>query len=187
MADAVTEISLDALHDAIVAAVAAAFPSLQTVEFYRPDRKAMRLPGCLLEIEEFDGAPDLDPGTGQLAMMARFQARFVLGFKTPGVQLEARKLATAFAAWLHKLSRWPDPARPGKKLPTGPAEIIGAYPDSFSPELDEYEVWRVEWQQAIHLGESEWKYDGVVPTTVFVGIAPETGLPNIDKYRQLIP
>jgi hypothetical protein len=180
MADAVTEITLDALHAAIETAIKAAFPDLQTVEFYRDDRgDHIPVPACLLELTEFENTPTDDAGTGQIAMNARFEARFILGFKTPKVKLEARKLAAAFAAWL-KLRRWPG-------VPTDEAQVIGAYPDDFAPELDKYEVWRVEWQQLVFLGESAWKNDGVPVTTVFIGFAPNTGPEHIQDYVQLVP
>ncbi len=182
MANADTEVTLDQLHDAIVAAIQAQFPDLQTVEFYSDQRTdAMPKPACLLELAEMDAAPDIDPGTEQLAMQCRFEARLVIGFRTVKAKLEIRKLAGAFAAWLRKENqRW--------GLPVGPAEVIGCYQDDFVPDLDQYEVWRVEWVQVIHLGESVWKDDGTeVPTTVYLGQYPEIGLAHVDDYVQVYP
>lgn len=163
MADALTELDLGDLHDAIVAGISAQFPALQTVEFYREedDRKTpASMPACLLELTEFEKAgADPDPGTGQLAVMARFEARLIIGFRTPNAKREIRKLACAFASFVH-LRRW-------EGVVTGPGEVVGIYHDDFSPELDQYEVWRVEWAHVIHLGESVWKPDGsVAPTNV---------------------
>jgi hypothetical protein len=159
-----TEVTLDQVADAIVATIAAKFPDLH-VEAYRKDRRGLPVPACLVEMTGFD--PDeTDPGTGQLAVMATFEALFVIGFRQPGKnpKREVRKLAAAFAAFC-RLQRW------GCKI--GPAEVLGAHPDDFDPDLDQFDCWCVEWQQVIHLGETVWTNDGVQPTAVFVsGQAP---------------
>ena len=157
MADALTEIDLDILQDAIEADIAAAFPSFANVEFYSETRKGMPLPSCLLELSDFEDFNDPDPATGQQAVMARFEARFIIsGVKTKTAKRSIRKLAASFAAWL-RLRRWTNPSNPAKKLPTGPAQFLAAEPDPFHPEADQYECWRVEWQQVLHLGETVWK------------------------------
>lgn len=163
MADALTEIDLDALHDAIEAQIAAAFPVFQTVQFYREetDRKSLPKPACLLELVEFEtvGA-EPDPGTGQIPVYARFEAELVLGFRTTHAKRAIRKLAGSFAAFLH-LRRWTG-------VVTGPGEVVGCYKDDFSPELDQCVVWRVEWAHLVHLGQSVWKPgDEVTPTNVY--------------------
>jgi hypothetical protein len=128
-----------------------------------------------------EAAEAQDPGTEQIALVARFEARFILGFRTHEAQLEARKLAGAFAAYLRKHPRWPG-------VVTGPAEVIGCYRDEFDPELDQFEVWRVEWAHVIHLGgESVWAPEGITPTTVYLGVTPDIGPENLDKYVQISP
>ena len=173
-----TEITLDHLHDAIVAATTAQFPDLATVEFYREDRKGLPMPACLLELTDMEAAPDFDPGTDQLAVLATFEAQLVIGFRQPGksAKREIRKLAGAFAAWV-RLQRW--------GCPVGPAQVVGAFPDDFEPELDQFECWRVEWQQIIHLGETVWTNDGTTPTAVFVSQVPLVGAAHADEYDQV--
>jgi hypothetical protein len=181
MANAQTEVCLVELHAAMLDAIKAAFPDLQTVECYRDDRVTkVTTPACMLELTEMEAAEAQDPGTEQLAVVARFEARFILGFRTREAQLEARNLAAAFAAYLRKHPRWPG-------VVTGPAEVIGCYRDEFDPELDQYEVWRVEWAHVLHLGESVWAPEGITPTTVFLGVSPDTGAENLDKYVQIAP
>jgi hypothetical protein len=180
MADALTEIDLDDLHDAIETQIAAAFPTLQTVEFYREDRKTVVAPACLLELVEFETAgAEPDPGTGQLAMLARFEAELILGFRTANAKREARKLAANLAAFLH-LRRWTG-------IVTGPGEVVGCYKDDFAPELDQFEVWRVEWSHIIHLGQSVWVPDGsITPTTVYSrGTNPEGA--EFDEPEEVTP
>lgn len=182
--DANTNISLDVLHAAIVADIKAKFPDLATVEFYREDRKSLPMPACLLSLTEFEASPDDDPGTEQLAVMANFEAELLIGFKTLNAKQSIRLLAAQLAAWLHN-RRWDNPTGETIKLPTGPCMVAGAYPDDFQPELDKFEVWRVEWQQLVHLGETVWTNEGVTPTDVFMSPVPDVGLANEDKYVEV--
>jgi hypothetical protein len=175
-----TEISIQEVHARIVDAIKAAFPDLATVEFYREDRDALDTPACLLDMAEFEDAPEADPGTGQLAVRCRFEAELVLGFRTPQAKLSARVLAGALAQFIHK-----DLRRVVTRL--APPEGIHAYRSDFKPELDKYEVWTVEWREIMHLGESVWK-DGdadVTPTTVLFSYAPDIGTPHIEDYTEL--
>lgn len=185
-----THIDLEVLHSAIVADIKAAFPQLVTVEFYQDDpeaRKTLPIPACLLNISEMEADNDIDPGTEQLAVVATFEAHFIINsIRTPRAALAIRTLAAAFMAWLRK-RRWTNPENPAKKLPTGPANVVGGFPDDFTPEMDKYEVWRVEWQQVIHLGDSVWNDEGITPSTVFLGWHPEIGTGNEEDYEQVAP
>lgn len=176
MANANTEVSLDALHAAILAKITDKFPVFKTVDAYLEDRKALPTPAFLLEMSEFETGDADDPGTGQLAVYVRFEARLVVGFRTPRAKLEVRKMAAAVALFA-RLERWGTRA--------GPAEVIGAWPDDFGPELDQYECWRVEWRQEVHLGASVWKDEGITPASPLFSFAPDIGIPHRDKYKPL--
>lgn len=174
-----TEITFEQLQTTICAAIQAKFPDLQAVEFDREERTELPLPCCLLDLPEFEGEMKIDPGTGQLAAMAKFEAEFILGFRTPRARLSARTLAASFAAFIHQ-ARWPGGH-------CGPVEHIHAYKSDFKPELDQYEVWCVEWHQVVHLGTSVWHNDGSVPNIIFSGITPEIGTGNEGAYVQIEP
>lgn len=173
-----TAVDFDALNAAIVAGISGAFSTFQTVEFYRPDRTQLPLPAILLELAELETA-DTDPGTGQIAMVARFEARIILSFDTVNVKQEIRKIAASLAAFLN-LRRWPG-------VITDPATVIGCYEDDFSPELDRFEVWRVEWSHQFNVGTSVWVDSGITPTTVFLGYEPRVGEGNEGNYFQISP
>lgn len=175
MADEAQINILDALHDGIVARTRERFPALATVEAYRLDRKNLPVPACLVELTELEADADADPGTEQLAVTARFEARFVISFRQGGKnpKREVRKLAAAFAVFARH-QRW--------GCPVGAAEVLGCYPDDFDPELDQYECWRVEWQQTVRLGESVWVDDGVTPGEVLLAWAPEIGAAHEAGY-----
>ena len=174
MANAQTVTTLAAVHEGIVSAIREQFPSLKTVEAYRKNRESLPTPACLIELTEMEAEDGIDPGTGQLAVSARFDARLVLGFRQDSnPKLEVRRLAGALAAFAHQ-RRW--------GCPIGPANIIGCYPDDFDPELEQYECWRVEWRQTIHLGESVWTDGGLVPEP-YLAWAPEAGTGPEADYR----
>lgn len=179
MADADTTVTLDALHTVIAAQIAAAFPSFETVEFYRDDEDAaVPTPACLLEMTEADPQPDSDAGTGQWPVMLRFEARVVMPNRGPAVRLEIRKAATALAAWLN-LRRW------GSDAPSDECQVIACEKDEFAPNVDKFQVWRVEWAQLVMLGETAWTNEGVVPTDVLYSFVPEVGAAYEEAYVPL--
>lgn len=195
-----TQVDLDTLHAAIVADIKAKFPDLKTVEFYRgegnehDDRKTLPVPACLLNLSEFEPAEDEDPMTGQLAVVANFEANLVIRFTEQNAKRSIRKLAAAFSAWIRS-RRWTDPNSQNKKLPTGPALFAGAYQDDFTSmtsgqrekSLDQYEIWKVEWRQIVYLGEFEWTDEGEPPTTVLLSHAPKIGSNYVEEYEQVAP
>lgn len=177
MTDRNTEIDINALHQSIVDAIAAEFPALATVEDHDEARQQLSLPAVLIELTALEPAPDIDPGTEQLAVLARYDAHVIIGFKTTKAKREIRRLTAALAAFIHG-QRW------GK--PVGPAEIVDIVPDDFSPALDRYECWLITWQQAVHLGASVWTNDGEIPTVVLASFVPEIGIPNEPVYVPIV-
>lgn len=173
-----TEIDLDELHQAVVATIAGRMPAVASVQAYPAARTALALPAVLVDLEDMEAAPELDPGTEQLAVTLRWRARLILGFRSTDVLRQIRKGAAELAHVVH-LNRWGQPV--------GPARVTIVGPDPFDPDLDQYEVWVVEWEQVAHLGASTWAADGIVPQTVYLGLEPETGPENIDKYIQIEP
>lgn len=175
MANADTTITIQGVHDAIGAAIRAQFPALTCVEAYLADRKPPAPRACLYELVDFETTADAaDPGTEQLAVTARFSARLLISFREqPNSKMQIRTLAAAFAAWL-RLQRFGQPI--------GPAQVIGAYPDDFEPELDQYECWRVEWTHVLHLGATMWNDDGVRLEPVY-SWAPDIGLGHEQDYK----
>lgn len=188
-----TGIDLDTLHASIVADIRAKFPTLATVEFYREERTELTIPACLLTMTELEAADtDEDPGTEQIAVYAHFEAQLIIGFRQVKAKNSIRNLAAAFLAFLRK-RKWTDPENPGKKLPTGECLPVGAYEDDFASmmagqrdtNLDQFEIFRVEWRQLIHLGETVWTDEGVTPSTVYVRGSVGT-IPDGD-YQEITP
>jgi hypothetical protein len=177
MADANTEVDLQAMHDAIVAAITAQFPDFKTVEFYRDDEsEQIATPACLLEMTEVEPAPGDDAGTGQWPAHPRFDARIIMSARTPVARMEVRKAAVSFAAWLN-LRRFPG-------IFTDPCQVIACEPDEFAPHLDRFQVWRIEWIMPAMFGDSAWRNDGTVPDAWY-SFAPEIGVPHEADYLPL--
>jgi hypothetical protein len=167
-------VDLGALHQAIIDAIAGQFPGLATVTDYPDKRAAVAMPACLIEIVDFEAEPD--PGTGQLALLGRFSARLLIGFRTPDTEREIRRLAGAVAVFVHQ-QRW------GHAI--SPAEVTSIAPDAFDVDLDKITVWAVEWQQVLNLGDPAWINDGTIPTDVLFSFDPDIGIPHEPDYRPI--
>lgn len=176
---------LAALHVAIATQSAAAFPGVW-FEFYREDRDNFPAMGgdnqptacCMLELVELDPV-EADPGTEQIDLLARFEAQFIIGFRTPDAKVAIRALAGSYAAYLRKRSRW-------QGVINGPIKNVRCYKDDFSPELDKYEIWTTEWTQTVRLGESVWKNTGVTPQALYSWV-PRIGAAHEADYIPIAP
>lgn len=171
-----TQVELNQVQQSIIDAVAAQFPAVQTVADYRENRSSLPTPAILIELEEFEAAPDEDPGTEQLAARCRFVARIVIGFRTEKAEREIRRLAAALAAFVHQ-NRWGQPVEP--------AEVLTAAPDDFDADLDQFVVWSVEWQQIVHLGATVWTAEGLLPPQVVYSWSPDIGPGNEGEYEPI--
>jgi hypothetical protein len=178
MADADTELTLEALHEAIRVAIVGAFPGFVTVEFYRDDEdEVIATPACLLEMTEAEPAPVMDSGTGQWCAVLRFEARVIMGHRTAATSLEIRKAATALATFLHQ-RRFPG-------VYADPCEVIACEADNFTPTRPNLKVWRVEFVVPAMLGASAWDNDGTIPTDPLYSWVPRIGIPHVDEYIPL--
>lgn len=190
MADAQTELDLDALHAGILAGIAAQFPDVATVADYHADRDRLDMPAILVELEDLEGDPEEDPGTDQAAVRLRFRARVVLPFRTPTAQREIRRLCAALVAHING-NRWGQPIE---------RAVVGiAAPDDFDPELRQAIVWSIEFEHRAHLGASVWTGDALgdlfsldvdtaeTPEQVFLGLSPNIGTGNAAAYQDVTP
>lgn len=196
-----------ALHAAIVNTAAAAFPGVH-FEFYRADRKNLPFGTgaagqpprayALLDVPEMEPG-DIDPGTEQQAMAVKFEAEIIIKSLQINARLLVRVLAGSFAAFLRKQLRWPG-------VLNGPIRVVGCYKDDFSPELDQFEVWRVEWVQDVWLGvgvdmfvipadETESGNPELVPgvpalsqrpTKMLYSYVPLVGIPYQNEYKDTL-
>lgn len=177
MADINTNLDIGLMHTQIVSQIQAQFPSFKTVEFYRDDEsETIPTPAILLEVCEVEPDPEKDAGTDQLPALIRFEARIMMGIRTPQVKLAVRMAAMALAGWLHKRS-W------GNGVYADPCRVLTCSPDEFDPRVDKWAVWRVEWHNGAMLGtDNSWENGGTVPQAFF-SFSSDIGSPNKGDYQ----
>lgn len=154
---------LTALQRAIQQTIQRQLTGVCTCEWYPVMRQALVAPAVLLELAEM--YPAANPGTDELALDLRFEARVVMAYTRPDAVLATPALALELAG-LIDTNTW--------ACPVTPARVVQATPDGFKPELDAYCVWQVDWQQQGRLGSSVWTKGPIDPTphTVMVGLEP---------------
>lgn len=146
------------LHRAICTTLKEEIPAIQTCEVYPAERREIIAPAVFIELVSLE--PGKDPGTGKLALRARFEARIVVDGMVEDSSIVVRSLAAEVARVVNK-NTWET-----EKI--SPGEFISAGGDDFKPELDAYQVWVVEWVHELHLGESIWSSD-IMPHIVEIG------------------
>lgn len=163
--------NLAQLHAAIVAGLRDKLKGVPTVDAYPVIQRRIHLPAVLVELAEME--PGDDPGTGETALVGRFQARAIVDPNHACAALLVRELAARIAvAITHET--W--------GLPIGVAQLVQIGEDAFKPELDGYIVWVVEWTHEFHLGETVWPYPDESGLTIMLGMYPETGAGKQGSY-----
>ncbi|BET33529.1 MULTISPECIES: hypothetical protein [Wolbachia] len=150
--------NLQDLHQAICTKLKEEISAIQTCEIYPAIRKELVAPAVFVELASLE--PGKDPGTEQLALKARFEARIVVDSTIENAPLIVRSLAAEVARVVNK-NTW--------EKNVSPAEFLSAEPDGFRPELDAYLVWMVDWSHQLHLGKSVWEEGKIKPHTINVG------------------
>ncbi|MBA8757911.1 hypothetical protein HCR18_02310 [Wolbachia pipientis] len=147
------------LHNAICTTLKKEISVIQTCEIYPAIRKELVAPAVFVELSSFEKGHD--PGTEELALKARFEARIVVDGTVEDSSVVVRELAAEIARVVNR-NTW------GIKN-ISPAEFLSAEVDDFKPELDAYLVWLVEWTHELHLGKSIWLGTEVISHTIEIG------------------
>ncbi|WP_264377779.1 MULTISPECIES: hypothetical protein [unclassified Wolbachia] len=146
------------LHQAICTTLKEEIPAIQTYEIYPAIRKELLAPALFVELVSLESGKD--PGTEELALKARFEARIVIDSTIENAPIIVRTLAAEVAKVVNKSTF---------SMNISPGEFLSAEPDGFRPELDAYLVWMVEWVHTIHVGRSIWEEGKIKPHTINVG------------------
>lgn len=180
MADRNEALDLVQYHQAVIDTLAGVFPVFKEVTDYPQDRKQRTVPALYIDLEEMEEANKEDAGTGQVSLCLRMSARIVLPASTPQVGRTVRALAAAVAATVHQ-NRF--------GVPINAAQLVGAYPDHFEPELDQFVVWRVDWQHVAQFGVSVWLDDnvGTAPANVFSAFSENGENAPLSAFEQIAP
>ncbi|WP_425383787.1 hypothetical protein [Wolbachia endosymbiont (group A) of Scoparia ambigualis] len=145
------------LHQAICTKLKEEISAIQTCEIYPAIRKELLAPAVFVELVSLESGKD--PGTEELALKARFEARIVVDGTVEDSSVVVRTLAAEVARVVNK-NTW--------EKNVSPAEFLSAEPDGFRPELDAYLVWLVEWTHEVHAGKSVWSI-GIMPHVIEIG------------------
>ena len=145
------------LHQTICTTLKREISAIQTCEVYLTIRKELLAPAVLVELSSLEKGSD--PGTGELALRVRFEARIVVDSTIENAPIIVRTLAAEVARVVNK-NTW--------EKNVSPAEFLSAEPDGFRPELDAYLVWMVDWNHQLHLGKSVWEEGKIKPHTINV-------------------
>ena len=185
MADAIDGVDLEQLHEAIIFQLQAQFPQFKLIEFYRDEEErrapgTQQLPALFLELANIEIDEDGDKGTGQLPLLARFEARIIDSFAQKKAKIQVRKLATGLAYYIFKHKFFTGIKGKG----VGASAVNAITEDAFYPELDRFEVWRVDFTTSIVVGENIWADDDKTPTLVY-SASPDIGLGHEDKYQEV--
>ncbi|WP_105901429.1 hypothetical protein [Vibrio gangliei] len=170
-------IHLTTYHDAVIDWLKTNVDWLQTVQYYPEVQTELPAPCAFFAVEEWDLSEE-QPMNGMLAVDLNCKIMVVFGLLNEDYQIEVRNAAMAICSAINE-------QRFG--LPIEPLVLQGAEPDSFQPELDDYAVWSIRYIQTIEVGTDVYKPEGITPSTVFVGYAPDIGAKNEDKYEQVVP
>ncbi|MNJ24181.1 hypothetical protein D3C77_185900 [compost metagenome] len=163
--------TLDLLYSAIETQISKAIPGLAFVGTMPDMLERVALPAVVLELVELE--PGRDPGTGEVGVDARIEARIIVGSEQEQCQQQAA-FAAAQMTVLLRMQTW--------GLEVEQAEFVRAAQDWTRPELDGYAVWVVEWTQGIYLGEEEWPWPNQPPGSLLWGFGSNTGPGNEGNY-----
>jgi hypothetical protein len=130
------------------------------VDYYPKIRKSLKIPAVLIELSELRGGDQI--GTEQLPMTAYLEARCVWAPENEGLA-RVRELAASVAYSIFRAARL--------GLPISPPNITNISPDALKPELDQFDVWVVEWTYDIFIGENLW-LENVLPREITLGPTP---------------
>jgi hypothetical protein len=156
-------LTLELLYAAIERQIGETLTGLEAVAAWPDIGAHVDLPALFLELAEIE--PGSDPGTGEVALVCKFEARIIVGSEQPQHNQQAAQLATQLAMLLRTQSWDLDNV--------APAEFVQAVPDWTKPELDGYTVWLVEWTQEIHLGEQQWPWPDNPPAQLVFDVEHE--------------
>lgn len=92
------------LHAAITTALKREIPEIQTCESYPVIKAALLGPAVLVELVSFE--PGNYPGTGEIALRARFEARIIVDSTIPNSAFAARALVSEVTRVIHQNSWW---------------------------------------------------------------------------------
>jgi len=174
-----TPVNILTLHEDIKNTLRSKFTTnaIPTIEYYSRVQTKVIVPAIFFELVSVTG--NTDSATGQFDGTFKFSAYCVLPFTTDMAIVKTRALACELAG---KITG----ERFGHSIM--PAKVTLIEPDNFEAENPQYETVRVDWEQDGLLGTDMFSTgEDFIPTEVWFGFTPYTGVENIDKYIKVYP
>jgi len=167
------------LHEDIKNKLRSKFTTAQipTIDYYSRVQNKITVPAIYFELVNVTGIQTT--ATGQLDATFKFSAYCILPFNTEFALVKTRALACQVAGIVH-----------GERFghPIQPADVKLIEPDNFESDNPQYETVRIDWEQDGLLGDDTFNVgEDFLPTEVYFGYAPYTGIANIDKYLKVYP
>ncbi|AMO58114.1 hypothetical protein GZ77_20480 [Endozoicomonas montiporae] len=162
---------LSKVMDAITAEISDVLPGVDVARYNTQDRE-VKAPAVRLDLSAMK--PGVERGDGSFAAACEFVAWCSFAPSS----MEAPQTAARLLEAIH-YNHWKLGAEVNH--PTN----LKAEPAEFRPGKAGFESWVVSWEQTVYLGEPE-PDDSLLPDTVMVGIDPDIGLDNENKYEQIV-
>jgi hypothetical protein len=170
-------IHLDSYHAAVSDYLLDELPFLASVEEYPEVYDELLTPCGFFGVMDWD-KPEDQTMTGQLSLSLNCQLLLVFTAEKAVSHKSIRNAAMAASLKI-------DNARFG--LEVAPALFVSAQPWAFEPGLEQYEVWAVSFKHEVEIGVDEYAaMPDFLPTKVYTGVPPSTGLDAIDEYDQVV-
>jgi hypothetical protein len=159
-----TTTTMDAAHDAIVAALRARFGdtvlaigAYEPIDPYTGDlTETLETPALLLELGGFRVSEDDPHHLGRLACDCSWAIHCVLSLATPKLQQTLPQFAAAVVSLVLppiSMDDWTRGNLWGLDDAADPPRGVSASPNQFSPELNGRNAWAVRWDQTLYLDE----------------------------------
>ncbi|MGC5702328.1 hypothetical protein J4P02_19200 [Pseudomonas sp. NFXW11] len=161
------------LHDAMASTIKAAMPQLLKVEAAPGTPDGSVVPAVYFSISAMDHSAD--PGDGRSGLKASFEARLLVDPNLARAPLQAAILAAQLMDLLRGQYWDLDFVDGVTAMQAKPAP---------APEASALKnLWLVQWQQVIYLGQEQWPWPNQPPGSLALGFSPDTGLGNRDRYQ----
>jgi len=151
---------LTTLHEAITRTVKAAMPQVLHVEEFPELGDEVQVPALLYGLTDLTLGEDR--GTGQTALIGRFQSCILIDATRPKASLQAAILASQLVVTL-RYQMW------GLDFVVGPPENVHAQPEAPEKDFEQFVMWSVQWTQAFEIGTLEWPWPDEPPGTLKFG------------------
>ncbi|MFT0517055.1 hypothetical protein [Pseudomonas faucium] len=155
---------LATLHAAVTATIREAMPELVSVDAYTAVGNAPERPALRHGIVQMTA--DAAPRDGRSVLVATFEADITADNANPEARLQGSLLAAQLMDLLRQQHWALDFVEASRNVQ---AQFEGS-------------AWTVRWDQPVLLGEPRWNWPDQPPGSLMLGLAPDIGLGNEERY-----